>query len=171
MAVIRANYELARERAAALLDSQRITSPPVKVHEIAGFLGLNIKEARWPQPHSNEIQGYLNWGTKEIVLNAEDSFTRKRFTIAHEIGHVKLHEHDLENDPDLGIMFRQNMREVNPDHREREANYFAACLLMPSNMVRRFYSVMGIADLATMFIVSESAMSYRIESLKKEGVI
>ncbi len=119
----------------------------------------------------NEIQGLIDYDNKRIVLNASDGATRKRFTIAHEIGHITLHRAELESDPDLGVMRRQALGEANADPREREANYFAACLLMPANLVRRYYNKLSQADLATLFLVSEEAMSHRLDSLCKDGVL
>ena len=164
----KADYTLASERAASLLARHGARKPPVKVHEMAATLGLNIQEGRFESPYDRDIQGYLDWAKKTIVLNADDGYTRKRFTIAHELGHVMLHQKELEANPDLGIMYRQALGMSDPDPKEREANHFAACLLMPASMVLRFKDVPSTRTIAGMFIVSEQAMKFRLESLEKE---
>ena len=66
-------------------------SVPVPVHELPGRLGIKLKQA-WL---ADGISGMLeNIGeTFLITINALDSDTRQRFTLAHEIGHYMLHRH------------------------------------------------------------------------------
>jgi Zn-dependent peptidase ImmA (M78 family) len=69
-----------------------------------------------------------------IFTNSCCRLSREIFTLAHEIGHVILHLDDKNSfiDDSASINGRST------DEKEQEANYFAACLLMPSDDVNRF---------------------------------
>ena len=93
-------------------------------------------------------------------MRGEGSERRRRFTIAHEVGHFILHPGRLA--PERSGMANEAMRLD-----EREADLFAAELLMPEHMVRRATLEEG-ADarvLADRFEVSEAAMSLRLRRL------
>lgn len=67
---------------------------------------------------------------------------RFNFTLAHEIGHWRLHRQHLRSDPHEAMLFEANGRpafvcrssEKPPE--ERQADMFAGCLLMPRDLVR-----------------------------------
>lgn len=93
----------------------------------------------------NQISGYSivnSQGYPEIVINANDSLARQRFTMAHEFGHIIMHWDWLKNqskglDKDkYEILFRKNG--FNNDYRdlkEVQANEFAAELLLPHGLL------------------------------------
>ena len=56
---------------------------------------------------------------------------RYRFTVAHEIGHLCLHRHELGGNDDW--LKRDPAREI---IREKEANRFAGALMMPKSLLR-----------------------------------
>jgi Zn-dependent peptidase ImmA (M78 family) len=99
-------------------------------------------------PHGNRY---------EIIVNSETrSPNRIRFTIAHELGHFFLHAQD-----------RRPYRESTyRGETEREANAFAAELLMPAQAMRsllmRYHSTQAAADYCG---VSYQAMTYRLQEL------
>lgn len=71
-----------------------------------------------------------------ILVSTRYSYEIRRFTAAHEIGHFLLHPHvgdrTLHREMPLdGSGFRTQI--------EREADYAAACLLMPSGWVRKMF--------------------------------
>ncbi len=92
-----------------------------------------------------------------IVISAEDEFTifvpddesetRKRFTIAHELGHYFLHYIAKEDiNPDLTYQADRYVDSQEMSGRvEWEANWFAAALLMPIERFRTFAN--DLADL------------------------
>ena len=66
---------------------------------------------------------------------------RYRFTLAHEVGHWRLHRQHLMDDPSAKSLFEANCEPAfvqrsgaNPPE-EIQANAFAACVLMPRQMV------------------------------------
>lgn len=68
---------------------------------------------------------------------------RYRYTVGHEIGHWEQHRHYFLTDPNQGDMFPELRKEPSVICRvsqakepiEWQADYFSACLLMPSGMV------------------------------------
>ena len=138
-----------------LLNELRITSAPVPVFGIARLLGVEVHRVREPG-----WNGALQTTEDRAIcwLKASDPEYRQRFTLAHELGHLMLHE--------LGTVFRDATGYRSDDHREHEANRFAARLLMPrSLLVPAFHRLRDLDDLATLFNVSEQARSIRLRSL------
>lgn len=117
-------------------------------------------------------------GAFTILINKTKPQTRQNFTIAHELGHYFLHQEELKNEH-KGILIDEEysldgttnilLREDQPITRTRieiEANNFAASLLMPEKVVRRVWeSIKDIRECASIFNVSISAMSIRLERL------
>src|SRR3989344_1389821 len=70
---------------------------PVPVVSVAKNLGIVISEIEMPTLEldgSKKPSGILTKVEDQwtILLNKEDAHTRKRFTIAHEIGHFLIHK-------------------------------------------------------------------------------
>jgi Zn-dependent peptidase ImmA (M78 family) len=99
-----------------------------------------------------------------IVLNADDVYVRQRFTMAHEFKHV------LDSEAQAIMFARVREPEL---VRERVADHFAACLLMPKVWVVRAWAggIQGIVPLARMFEVSRVAMNWRLQELGLIGPI
>ena len=137
---------------------------PISVVAIAKKLGIKVYRTRdFDDRISGLIQKDERYGGKSgyaIYTNANHPITRRRFTIAHEIGHFVLH-HDLIGDgiTDDGL-YRSRLR----GELESAANRFAANLLMPNELVWKFIEqgVDTVEELAKKFKVSESAMSIRL---------
>lgn len=110
-------------------------------------------------------------GVAYILINSDKPRVRRRFTIAHELGHLALgHLHGGE------VVIDETVRGKSP--REREANTFAAGLLMPEEGVKgawkRLKQRLGkqpgpidwIVWLAASFGVSDQAAAYRLVNLR-----
>jgi hypothetical protein len=158
--------------------------PPVPVERVAiALLGLFLDEADDLRalPGAPTDQGRLSGmlDAEEMVVwvdrgEARRSPGRRRFTIAHEIGHLVLHVprfHELFYDGPADI------REIEeppvaglPElpRREREANVFARELLMPETLVDEQARATGfnLPALAKRFEVSVPAMRLRLRLLK-----
>ena len=132
--------------------------------------------------HANSGQAYI------MVNDNIKNEGRRHFTIAHELGHYFLC-HELKN----GQCFDTNILEDGTaiDTIEREANYFASCLLMPESKIKSAFLSMlqhsrkakiktflhvqnnytwGIwcgfkNDLMNRYGVSEEALRYRLFNL------
>lgn len=152
---------------------------PVPVDAIAEeLLGLRIEQS-W----EIDCSGMLLPTERTIVLSAAEAprdeapLRRFRFTIAHEIGHWVCH--CLEGRaPDTEPTYCRpvDLTEAADRDLEREANIFAAELLMPEAEVRSVWEAVGssgavtstledaVREAAAAFDVSLSAMWYRLYS-------
>lgn len=139
-------------------------SAPTDLRVVASALGVKVREAYVPKGISGMIEADGKGG-HIITINANDPPTRKRFTLAHELGHYMLHRDLIGDGLDDDRLYRSteagkyhNMA-VGPQE-EIEANRFAAKLLMPEKLVRAKYDKTGSArETARHFGVSEHAMS------------
>ena len=117
-------------------------------------------------------------GTASIAVRRTDPPNRRRFTIAHEIGHYVLRHHRqrpelVHADPHSQVIYRNPRASEGLDPIEVQANQFAASLLMPARLVKEQVERMGlplsekdVSRLAkTVFQVSEQAMTIRLTAL------
>ncbi|MGE0539174.1 MAG: ImmA/IrrE family metallo-endopeptidase [Dehalococcoidia bacterium] len=169
-----ARYALARKRATQLLVKAGVTEPPVPVEALASLVGATIRY----EPFDGSLSGmaYRRPDAVNVIgVNSLQPLTRKRFTIAHEIGHLLLHsDDDMHVDEYVPIGFRNDVSSMAINEREVEANQFAAELLMPADTIsREFQSIpedVQIEDiidrLSQRYGVSSEAMTIRLSRLK-----
>lgn len=165
-----------RKLAEALLRSYRIESPPVPVERIAKGEGLAVRKQR---NADSEISGFLyRSSTRSIVgVNLSHAPVRQRFTVAHELGHFLLHagsSDEVHVDRGFDVKFRDDLSSQGTDPEEREANLFAAELLMPRRFLEENLAEAGeldlvddefVQDLAKNYGVSVQAMLFRLTNL------
>jgi Zn-dependent peptidase ImmA (M78 family) len=159
-----------------LLITARIAEPPVPVERLARDAGALISY----QPfEAQDISGllYRTAGTAPVIgVNSNNPKVRQRFTIAHELGHLSLHDgHDLILERLIRLNFRDATSSTASDEEEIEANHFAAELLMPHDFLRNSLGILlqgrPLSDLelvrrlARRFEVSQPAMEYRLTGL------
>lgn len=165
----------ARDIARQIVRDYGITEPPIRVEEVVHSQGVEIVRHRFEGPESGFA---LRDGSRRIIgLNTQTSRRRQRFTVAHELGHLLLHEGKIIVDQAvLRVDLRNDVSSMGTDVQEIEANTFAATLLMPESLV--FNHVLKlvransqitretlIAELARIFDVSAEAMGYRLINL------
>lgn len=140
---------------AASLPAER----PVKIEEAAKQMGLAVYSATLPMG----VSGMLNVKDFEICLEKSEPVERQRFTCAHEIGHFILHETLFNDTLSWGDIF---FRSDSTSRLEREANSMAAEILMPMYFLEKFTDCnKTVADMASIFKVSGSAINCRISAL------
>lgn len=135
---------------------------------------LGYKLFRYPLGENADLGFTVKKDDDTIIFtNSCSRLSREIFTLAHEIGHVALHL--VENNSFIDNKI--TIAEKNIDEKEQEANYFAACLLMPEDVVRKFIdleiqnfeekslSAMDIARIMSEFNVSFDMALNRLESL------
>lgn len=136
---------------------------PVDIVAIAKVLGLEVYEDDLPEGIAGKIfrdQKHGGKGEYSIVVRSADPYVRKRFTVAHEIGHYLLHRSLLVGGTLVDdAMYRSNLS----DNREAEANGLAADLLMPWHLLQPM-ATLPIEELAKKFEVSTQAMRIRMEA-------
>jgi Zn-dependent peptidase ImmA (M78 family) len=162
-----------------LLKEYHVHEPPVPVGDIARGEGAQIARDRF---EGNESGFILRDGKMTIIgVNTLTSRRRQRFTIAHELGHLLLHEgKPLIVDHSIRVNFRNDVSSMATDDEEIEANAFAASLLMPRNLILnnlKAYIIKVaqhsesisredlIVHLAREFDVSAEAVGYRLMNL------
>jgi Zn-dependent peptidase ImmA (M78 family) len=159
------------KRAIAIHNQFPIQEPPVPVEDIARKLGADLTY----EAFEGDVSGMLFRDRSRAVIgvNSRHAPTRQRFTVAHECGHLLMHK----GTPMFIDRFAQvNWRDGESNREEREANAFAAELLMPRQLIDKeidrvisrrrdvtFDEV--VSELAKRFRVSGQAMTYRLTNL------
>lgn len=151
-----------------ILSDLNIKTTPIPVEEIASKVQIKISRAP-----SKDFSGLLirKDGRALIGVNSEEASVRQRFTIAHELGHFFLHPQK-----DAFVDYRNHKdskRDLVTTLKERQANSFAAALLIPRKNITKDFknSAKGLSDyeitniLAARYEVSEDAMKYRLKDL------
>lgn len=160
------NYSKAKKEANRILIDNGIHDAPVMIEDIAKAEGLTVKYFKLPPPYDSEIAGYIDVGNKHIIINAEQRPVRQRFTIAHELGHWKLHKKRIEAKPEDSIEPRGNSYKGAKPTIEKEADAFAAELLVPLSTLRYYWEKGASSDqLARLFGVSMEVIGYRLDLL------
>lgn len=151
--------------AAALLKQCSVKEPPVRIEEITRHFALPVVEWAFPDALSALIvqtnaPGYV------IGVNKDHPRGRRRFSIAHELGHAVLRHKNSH----YWEFTDQSAFGEPPDYDaddEREANAFAAALLMHDRWLRQDVPALhNITKLARRYQVSEEAMSFRLMNLR-----
>lgn len=140
---------------------------PVDVVKIAKLNSIKVYEGNLDKSVSGAIRYNKEKNYFEILVNKNDTRQRKRFTIAHEIGHFFLHKEILMSDEiHIDIMYRMPNEDEEQKRREKDVDYFAGALLMNKTLLTKMYNENNtITELAEIFDVSVSAMTVRLDIL------
>lgn len=139
------------------------SAPPIPVLEIAEMEGVNVVFATFGD-YTDKIAGYCDFKNSKLYVNADDHPRRQIFTIAHELGHWIMHQNIFSDNPDkYPMLLRFSKPSSSP--REREANTFAAHLLVPDRLLKPLTPPIEgtVALLADIFFVSVTMMEIRIQ--------
>lgn len=156
---------------------------PVDVDEIARLLDVEVRYDYALEQFDIIGQIIFEGDIPVVTINpTQNSYEpRRRFTLAHELGHFCLHRDKVSQG------FKDNRKTMSRtqsywDILESEANNFAAQILMPANLVLDMSEYILNASqrhgegnymypgdlarrLASAFVVSNSAMEYRLLNL------
>lgn len=140
---------------------------PVPVAKIAELKGFECVLFTPPNKRTNNISGLVDHVGKTIHINKLDSNLRQRFTIAHEIGHIQLHG-DKEDYVDYRVEEMPDNLDTDKISKEKEADYFAGCLLMPKEVFCEKYKEFkgNLIQVAKFFGVSTQAAWKRSNALE-----
>jgi Zn-dependent peptidase ImmA (M78 family) len=156
-----------------LLDTYEIDNAPVPVPQIAKAEGARI----FYQSLDDDVSGFLYQDGDDTVIgvNTHHAPVRQNFTTAHELGHLLLHDVDqLHVDHQFRVRLRNEISSQGIDDDEREANLFAACLLMPKRFLEADLADKHdidlldddfLRDLARRYGVSTQALVNRLKNL------
>jgi Zn-dependent peptidase ImmA (M78 family) len=127
--------------------------PPIPVEDLVTKFGLTIREVSTEL----EIDAKLDASKKRIIINCRQTNPfRRRFSVAHELGHFVLNHHikpwEFE-DPETGHSFI-----------EQEADEFAGSLLLPQHLLTEHLKKRVPLDkIQAQFQVSKQALWVRLE--------
>ena len=148
-----------RRQASRLLQSAGVSREPVSLRDVVSALNLKVVQTIG-EPFLGEAALQPLGDTHAIVVRGASNARRRRFTIAHEIGHFVLHPGRLA--PERGGAVKEAWQ-----LQEREAYQFAAEILMPEDLVQAAVLEHGgdVGRLADRFDVSRKAMQARLRWL------
>lgn len=130
-------------------------APGGNIEKIVATLGGTITDDHWDSPNAT---GYIEVrGPRDFTINLSPlaGGKRRRFTIAHEVGHFILHSQ-------LGKIHPLRITRDGSNRLEWEANWFAAGFLMPADEFKRLADEgRNDAELAHHFDVSMAAVEIR----------
>jgi Zn-dependent peptidase ImmA (M78 family) len=129
-----------------------------------------------------DLSGFLYQDKNQAIIgvNTHHHPVRQTFTIAHELGHFVLHDEQrlhlekLHVDHEFRVKLRNDVSSKGTDLEEREANFFAASLLMPRHFLEadlanvEFFDLLDdefLRDLAAKYGVSTQALVNRLKNL------
>lgn len=164
--------------ARAVLKKANVKHAPVDIYAIAEAYA-DVQERRMddsisgmliPPPDGSESKPWT------IVANSRHPEVRRRFTIAHELAHLLLHDYRTPHaDTGFKIRFRANREYDGSLAEEIEANQFAAEVLMPTDIILARTEALDIEyvpapasneraleALARVFMVSKQALQIRL---------
>ena len=156
--ITRPRYRVVARRARDLLEEYGYDNPPVNPVAIARDQGFSVKFVTFTGKFVN-ASGYYDPLEERITVNRDDAPQRQTFTIAHELGHALLHEDWAETEK-YKIQWRDPSRNDNDNPYEKEANAFAANLLVPRKMLDEFRDLSD-AQLSKLFAVSTQVVRFR----------
>jgi Zn-dependent peptidase ImmA (M78 family) len=169
--MVESNYIRAEAKSFALLKRFGIEDRHFDIDDLAFALGIEVKDGgiasgdAWIVRHDD--------GTGTIRLNSViTSVRRRRFSIAHELGHWELH-------PNLSqgyLCTGKNLRDYGQSPEESEANWFAATLLMPKFLLapetfKKDPNFTFIRQLASDFQTSFTAAARRFVELSRQPIV
>lgn len=137
---------------------------PIDPVTIARALGVEVLEGQMPDSVSGAIIKEAG-DDATIFIEQSDSDNRKRFTVAHELGHYVSKADEGDEDFEY-VDYRGALAASGTNAEEIFANQFAAELLMPEKEVRKAWREHNsVSVLALDFGVSSDAMSFRLKNL------
>lgn len=145
----------ARTIARNLLENSGVVEPPISLWKVLKYIQEKIDVSIYPYDFGKKISGVLTQVDESmfaIGYNSSQSWHKRRFTIAHEIGHL--------------LMGHTNSMADNKCC-EKEADEFAAELLIPLKILKDDFKKIGeLKPLAEKYNVSEEALCIHLINCK-----
>ncbi|WP_100657752.1 ImmA/IrrE family metallo-endopeptidase [Alteromonas flava] len=149
-----------------LAEEKGICTSPLNIAALVAELGIAVRYEPMPEDDSGSLMLDKATGKWVMTINSLHHPHRQRFTMAHELGHHARHA-------PLSDEFRDKnfFRNAESNAMEREANAFAAELLMPKDKFENFIANTSdeIEQIAKHFQVSSLAVRVRAKELGYSG--
>lgn len=153
------DYQTSRDLAWQILRREKICALPVDAVETCKRLGIKVLEHTELDPKVGDGLSCILGGVPYVFIRSGQSRQRRRFTVAHELGHIL-----------LGHVGKYQLvnREPSPhdDPVEQAANIFAARLLAPA-CVLWGCRVSSAAEIAALCDISTTAAGIRWERMQE----
>lgn len=180
MGISSARAALIESDATELLRNAHAWGSPVDLKRVCSWLNVTVHF----ETLEDSVSGVLviRGGERHALVNASHHANRQRFSLAHELGHLLLHDSRGDRlfiDTHMRMYQRVGAPSAEsytdpeslttPDE-EREANIFASALLMPRQLIQQCQHLdlseeSEVTRLARSFAVSDQAMSIRLQQL------
>lgn len=142
-----------------LIEDSKIKESPVSLQKVIEHLQTKQNISIQKYSFSDKISGLLvqlkdDGGNENTVIgfNENHPWCRRRFTIAHEIGHFLL-GHTCNKD------------QLAKTHEEKEADIFASELLAPKSILKKDFKLNpNIPALALKYKVSQQSIAIKIQT-------
>lgn len=148
---------VAKKLAQKLVKDSCIESAPVSLQKIIECLQktytLDVQRVKFGEKVSGLLVTFKDEDkeSSSIAFNENHPWCRRRFTIAHEIGHLL-----------MGHTCNNTMHDEG-NFNEKESNIFASELLMPKNLLKvDFNKIKSVPDLARLYRVSQQALCIKL---------
>ena len=150
------NYKNSRDMAWKILINERITALPVSVSGLSKGMGIELRY--YDSTDGSDGFSTIVNGSPIISINRLAARGRKRFTAAHELGHILLGH--------VGNCGSLVNREPPPDDNpiEQAANVFASRLLAPACVLWAL-KVDSAAQIAELCDISIQAAEFRMKRM------
>ena len=149
-----------------------VKEPPVPIIEILKALGFRIFEQEYKE-EDRELSGFIaidneyrdKFGTDKIIsLNTADNQGHKRFTLAHELSH-----YIFDFNPRVMASYSNPYITYEADKPiEKDANRFAANLLMPEKIFIKEYKRLKEEGLGLYDIVGKLSEEFLVSAKARE---
>lgn len=131
------------------------------------IIAQRMKVLVWGDPNPEGIVQLKEEGIFQIRFCTEQNVIRKRYAIAHALGHIALGH--LSKDNSSILETADNYHTTQDSAQEQQANDFALKLLMPEDAVN--WAVQdgrwrSLDLLSSLFGVSTAAMAHRLKQLR-----
>lgn len=148
----------ARQGARELIKKHKIVKPPIILDDLIKAEAPGF-EVILDDTFPDHLSGLTNANAKTIRINSNHPPLRRRFSLAHELGHIVLNH--------KGMLFQRIDEEKIKAELEREADEFAGEILMPIRMFKACYELDPNLDtIAALFEVSRTAAYVRAMKLR-----
>ena len=142
-----------------LIKNAKIKEAPISLQKIVDYLQTKQDISLQKYNFGDKVSGLLvqlkdDEGNESTVIgfNENHPWCRRRFTIAHEIGHFLL-GHTCNKDQTIKT------------HEEKEADVFAGELLVPKSVLKKDFDITpSIPALALKYRVSQQSMGIKIQT-------
>ncbi len=169
----RRDYWQAEAQAAEVLAKKKISALPIDPCAIAASEGIACEKL-----HSSGVSGCLSGANNTFGIFYSDAISSegfRRFTIAHELGHYFLEGHYKHIFADGNSRHESASGYSSDDPYEREADAFAAALLMPEGLFKAACGRIApgfkaIESLAERCVTSLTATAIRYAVLSDDPV-